>query len=132
MSEKQELASKSEEKKYLIEIMQAEDEEQSMSLYELSSNTYGNLSADYTKSVMHARENFEKKINLHSLSSQTGECLSSSLDFGHHSPIKYMKKIKHFNTVEELRYYANVPKAFRDIIKKKKGKKGCSCACVII
>lgn len=131
MFNNQGLETRNEERKYLIEIMNADDEEQCLSLQEISINAHGNLSADFFKSINQANEAFNKKINLHALSSNTTEYSSTAFDFEFGSPAKHMKKNRNFKTVEQLRSYANASKSFRDIVKQRNSKVKSSCACII-
>ncbi|OMJ76467.1 hypothetical protein SteCoe_24175 [Stentor coeruleus] len=132
MSSKQGLQSKTEDKKYFIEIMKVDEEESVNSLEGMSIYTSGNLSSDFVKSIKQAQENFKKKVHLHALSSQTVECKSRAFSFEAELPIRAVKKVKHLNTVEELRFHAKSAKAFQNVIKKRKANVKSSCACVIV
>lgn len=61
MSSRQTLQSSTEDRKYFIEIMKADEEELANSLEEMSICTYGNLSSDFVRSINQAQETFKKR-----------------------------------------------------------------------
>lgn len=130
MSSRQTLQSSTEDRKYFIEIIKADEEELANSLEEMSICTYGNLSSDFVRSINQAQENFQKKIRLHAFSSQTVEGYSSIFGFEIDSPMNAIKKTRYLNAVGE-RFYGNSAKAFKDVLKKRKANTKSSCSCVI-